>query len=125
MIERDIIGVDNWILSGSLCSWGDPLMAYFTLAVFLHLSPSSRMARLRNREKQLHGARIEPGGDMYTEHVDFMTWAASYDTACAPTRSLDLHEQWIPRLNCAVMRLDSDRPVDALVQEINARWIPA
>ena len=123
MIERDIAGLDGWILSGSICSWGDPLLHHFTLAVFLHLAPSVRMARISRRERDRHGVRIDPGGDMHTQHMEFLTWAESYDTASAPVRSLDLHQRWMKRLNCPIVRLDSDRGVDNLTQEVAARAV--
>ena len=119
-IERDIAGLNTWILSGSLCSWGNPLLGYFTLALFLHASPLVRLNRLKDRERKRHGGRIEPGGDMHAQHTKFMTWAESYDTASAPTRSLDLHEKWMKRLACPVVRLDADRGVDALAGDVLA-----
>jgi adenylate kinase family enzyme len=45
MIERDTAGHEAWVLSGSVCSWGGPLVGHFALAVFLRLAPSIRMAR--------------------------------------------------------------------------------
>jgi adenylate kinase family enzyme len=120
-IERDVAGLAGWVLSGSLCSWGDPLIPRFTLAVFLHLDPEVRMARLAERERCRYGPRILPGGDMHGSHEDFMDWARSYDHARAPIRSLDLHERWMPRLPCPVLRLAAGRSVDALCEEVLAR----
>ena len=117
-IERDIEGHVEWVLSGSLCSWGDPLMERFTLAVFLHLDPEVRMARLVERERVRYGPRILPGGDMHAAHVAFVDWARSYDHALAPVRSLDLHERWSARLPCPVLRLDARRPVEALCETV-------
>ena len=119
-IELDIAGVDSWVLSGSICSWGNPLIHHFTLAVLLHLPASIRMARLTNRERERHGNRIEPGGDMHTQHLEFMTWAKSYDSPTTTNRSLVVHERWLKGLSCPVIRLDSDRPVSALTQEVLA-----
>jgi adenylate kinase family enzyme len=121
MIERDIQGKDNWVLSGSICSWGDPLLHRFTLAVFLYLDPAVRMARIAERERARYGARILPGGEMHQQHLEFMEWAASYDHGRAPIRSFDLHERWMARLNCPIVRLDSDRPVEELCDEVLER----
>ena len=119
-IERDVEGHADWVLSGSLCSWGDPLMARFTLAVFLHLDPELRMARLVERERARYGPRVLPGGDMHAQHVAFVAWARSYDHALAPVRSLDLHERWSARLPCPLLRLDASRPVEALCEAVVA-----
>ena len=118
MIERDIFDVDNWVLSGSLCSWGQPLLQRFSLAVFLYLPNALRMARILHREQGRFGARIEPDGDMHAKHVKFMDWASSYDEAKAPTRSLDMHEAWMTQLPCPVVRLDSSAQVDDLCDSI-------
>ena len=120
MIQRDVDGVENWVLSGSICSWGDPLLASFSLAIFLRLDPAVRMQRLLEREAKRHGARIKPGGDMHQQHLAFIEWAASYDTARAPIRSLDLHQRWMKRLKCPVLELDSAESVASLCREILA-----
>jgi hypothetical protein len=121
MIERDVAGVEDWVLSGSLCSWGDALLDRFTLAVFLHLAPDVRMARLAERERTRYGERIGPGGDMHEAHLAFMAWARSYDHALAPVRSFDLHERWMPRLRCPVLRLDARGSVEELRDRVVAR----
>ena len=123
MIERDVRDTDDWVLSGSICSWGDPLLHHFTFAVFLYLQPALRMDRLARRERARYGDRIAPDGDMHATHIAFMDWARSYDTATAPVRSLDLHETWMRALACPAMRLDSSRPVAALCDEILARTL--
>ncbi len=117
LIERRIAGHAGWVLSGSLCSWGDPLLHRFTLALFLHRA-AERLARLAVREQQRHGGRIGPGGDMRRQHEEFMAWAASYDTSGSAGRSLTLHEQWLKRLPCPVMRLDSAASVESLVASV-------
>jgi hypothetical protein len=70
------------------------------------------------REVERYGDRIQPGGDMHQKHLDFVSWAESYDTAVAPVRSVDLHEKWMTTLRCPVIRLNADRSVEALVQEV-------
>lgn len=125
MIEREIASHDAWVLSGSLCNWGGPLLHHFTLAVFLSLPHTLRMERLRARERARYGNRITPGGDMHEAHQAFMTWASGYDTGKAPLRSLDLHERWMRQLGCPILRLDSSQPVamlcDAVLEHLSAR----
>lgn len=48
----DIEGVSDWVLSGSICCWGDALLNRFTLAVFLYVQPGERLARLMDRERR-------------------------------------------------------------------------
>ncbi|MEL7451330.1 MAG: AAA family ATPase [Pseudomonadota bacterium] len=118
MILRDVEDVENWVLSGSICSWGDPLLSSFNLAVFLRLAPATRLRRLRAREALRHGKRILPGGDMHQQHLEFMAWAESYDSGKAPIRSLDLHTSWMQRLDCPVLELDSANSTEELCDQI-------
>ena len=106
----------GWVVSGSLCSWGAPLAARFTQAVFLYVHPSVRLPRLAAREQQEFGARVAPGGDMYATHLEFMAWAARYDTADDSMRSLTMHEAWLATLPCPVLRLNSQHPPAALTE---------
>jgi len=120
MIERDIRDRQGWVLSGSICGWGDPLLDRFTLAIFLRLDPSIRMERILLRERMRYGTRIDPGGSMHDAVRDFMAWAASYDTAVAPIRSLDLHENWMKRLTCPVLKLNSQAAIESLIEDVIA-----
>ncbi|MFK7888745.1 MAG: AAA family ATPase [Gammaproteobacteria bacterium] len=114
ILER-LHGVERCVLSGSLCSWGDRLLPLFEVAILVRLAPSVRMARLRARERVRNGARIDPGGDLHREHVEFMEWATKYDEGKAPLRTLHLHRQWMTRLDCATFDMDSSRPTSELV----------
>jgi hypothetical protein len=76
------------------------------------------MKRIKNREIDRYSDRIQPDGDMHQKHLEFMSWAESYDTAKAPIRSLDLHEKWMTTLPCPILRQDSGRKVENLVEEV-------
>ena len=54
----------SWVLSGSLCGWGDVAIPLFELVVFLWIPQNIRMKRLRQREHERYGGRMLPGGDM-------------------------------------------------------------
>src|SRR3989442_2601089 len=70
----------SWVLSGSLCGWGDALIPEFDLVVFLVVSTEIRLARLRAREVERYGREaIAPGGELREAHVEFLDWAARYD----------------------------------------------
>ena len=114
-IKAALAGANSWVLSGSLVSWGEPLVRDCTHAVFLTLDPAVRMARLLEREKARHGKRIEPGGAMHNDHVAFMAWARAYDTASGGQRCLRVHQDWLRKLPCAVLTLDSSSPTENLV----------
>ena len=96
----------GWVLSGALDGWGDPLVPRIGHDIFVRVPHAVRMARLQAREVARFGARIAPGGDMHAGSQEFLTWAASYETAGMDQRSLVRHEAWLAALPCPVLRLD-------------------
>lgn len=119
LLQERVAGLENWVLSGSLCGWGDPITPAFTHAIFVRLNPDIRIRRLRTREFHRYGEQIFEGGERYIATQTFLAWAAGYDEGDHGTRSLRRHETWIKTLNCPVMRVDSTgRSVEALVEQV-------
>ncbi len=111
-LEADLDAGPDWVLSGSLCGWGDTLVARFDLVVFLFVPTSVRLVRLRDREELEFGAEaLAPGGRMHANHVAFLEWAAGYDDGDLDTRSLARHTAWLAELPCPVLRLDGQMAV--------------
>lgn len=111
----------DWVLTGSLMGWGDPLLAQFDLVVFLRLDPADRLERLRQREVKRYGeAAIAPGGDHHRAFSSFMDWAAGYDDPAFAGRSLAGHLAWLDTVPCPAMTLDSSAPVATLVRDVAA-----
>ena len=99
----------RWVLSGSLCGWGDPLIPEFEVVVFLLVPTPVRLARLRAREIERYGRQaIAPGGALHEAHVEFLEWAGRYDTGDPEMRSRAMHEAWLAALPCSVVRLEGD-----------------
>lgn len=109
----------SWVLSGSLCGWGDIFIPRFELVVFLWLAPDIRMARLRAREQARYGASVTPGGPRHAASEAFLTWAAGYDERLdVPERCLKLHEQWLAALPCPVVRIHDAGDADSHVARV-------
>ena len=102
----------DWVLSGSLDDWGDSMVKFFDLVVFLRVPTKIRLARLREREAR-RGWR-----DQETE--EFIEWASHYDDGTREGRSLPRHLAWLETLSCPVLRLDGTLPVAQLVETIVA-----
>ena len=115
-----LLAESAWVLSGSLCGWGDVFIPLFDRVVFLALPRDARMARLRRREQARYGDKIAPGGVMHEASVAFRAWAARYDTAGLEQRSLRTHEEWMSRLPCPVLRLDGMLPSEEQVAQVTA-----
>ncbi|OPX45154.1 cytidylate kinase [Ruminiclostridium hungatei] len=119
LLEKDLKGVDSWILSGSNCGWGDFLISSYDLVVFLYVPPEIRIKRLIQREIERYSIeRISHGGDLYESHKAFIEWAAAYDTAGLEMRSLALHNEWLKRLNCGVIRLEGTQSVEERIRAV-------
>jgi adenylate kinase family enzyme len=111
----------EWVLTGSLQGWGDPLISYFDLVVFLHTPKEVRLKRLRDRETARFGAEaIAPGGWRHDETERFIAWASQYDDGEQASRTLEKHQAWLVTLPCRVLRLDGSGPLPELVSQIIA-----
>jgi adenylate kinase family enzyme len=111
----------RWVLSGSLCGWGDVFIPRFELVVFMYIPPEIRMARLAQREADRYGAAaIASGGADRAKYETFMTWAAAYDTGDV-SRTLAIHERWLTTLPCPVLRLTTAAPLADHLNQLLAR----
>jgi adenylate kinase family enzyme len=120
-LRSALAGLASWVVSGSLCGWGDPLIPEFELVVFLVVPTDVRLARLRAREVQRYGREaIAPGGKLHKTHVEFLDWASRYDGGGLEMRSRALHEAWLATLPGAVLRLEGDRPVAEQLARVEA-----
>jgi adenylate kinase family enzyme len=77
LLAPDLEGA-AWVLSGSLCGWGDVYIPRFDLVVFCAVPPDVRLERLKARERERYGAgSIAPGGRLRDRHEAFIAWATS------------------------------------------------
>ena len=122
LLRSELAGSASWVLSGSLCGWGDPLIPEFELAVFLVVPAEVRLARLRAREAARYGHEATaPGGALHGASVEFLDWAGRYDTGDVEMRSRALHEAWIKALPGPVLRLEGDRAVAEQLARVEGR----
>ena len=109
----------DWILSGGLSGWGDELIPYFDLVIFMRTPQALRIQRLRAREAAHFGAEaVAPGGWRHGETESFIEWASHYEDGTREGRNLARHEAWVAALPCAVLHLDGARPLADLVTEV-------
>jgi adenylate kinase family enzyme len=109
----------DWLLSGSLDGWGDPIVPLLDSVVFLYVPTAIRLQRLRAREARRFGAdAVAAGGSMHQKAEEFIEWASHYDDGTREGRNLARHEAWLAKLPCRVLRLDGTRPLEDLVKEV-------
>ncbi len=99
---------DGSVISGSVCGWGTELEDSFDLVVFLSLPTALRLQRIEARETALFGS-ADPA---------FLAWAAQYEEGKLPGRSRARHEAWLARLQCRILRFESDQDVEHHVDRI-------
>lgn len=112
---------NGWIVSGSMDSWGEPILKLVQVVIFLYVPSEVRIRRLRWREAKRYGNRILFGGDMHEQHNKFLEWASQYDEGVLEGRSKQRHQDWLLSLNCPVIRFDGDFVLDYLVDEALSR----
>ena len=119
LLKTDLEKYPEWVLSGSLCGWGDFAIPMFTFAVFLWIPEDLRLSRLREREVTRFGQEaLAPGGWFHENHTAFMEWAAQYDSAGTDMRSMALHEEWIKTLSCRLIRFEQPLSADVMTAQI-------
>lgn len=119
LIRNEIIEHRRWILSGSLCGWGDPLIPHFDLVIFLRIPKALRISRLLEREKERYGDNIEKGGSWHEKHLEFMEWASKYDDGDESVRSFLLHNNWLNELDCEILRIEQVLELDEKVELVS------
>lgn len=118
MMKSDIRKADHLVIAGSLVDWGDELIPLFSLAVRVETDTAVRIDRLKLREKKAFGNRIEKGGDMYQNHLEFLEWAAAYNMGGIEMRSRAQHDEWEKLLQCPIVLIDGAKDLDESFCEI-------
>lgn len=122
LMKKDIEAAENVVISGSLTDWGDELIPLFTLAIRLVVDVDIRIERLRKREREQFGSRIDEGGDMYQNHREFIEWARAYDTGSVEMRSKAKHDEWQKLLACEVLVLDGSDDLNDNFAKIKEKY---
>ena len=112
LLLADLDNHDQWVLSGSICDWGDQVIPYFDLAVYLWVPTDVRLKRLRLRESAKIGDLVAKGGVRETFLEDFLDWASRYDVGDENMRSNKMHCAWMNTLPCKVVRIVGERELD-------------
>lgn len=110
---------EAWVLSGSMIGWGDSIIEHCNAVIFLSLEPEERLRRLEVREiSRRTGGKFDEAA-----WEQFLDWARGYDDPLFPGRNRARHEAWLDNLDKPVLRLDSARPPEQLVDSV-MDWDP-
>lgn len=118
MLMTDLVQHNNWIVGGSMVSWGAYWQIAFDLVVFLYVPPQIRLKRLEKREHERYGDIIFTDPVRNQKYQEFMSWAKSYEDIDSNRRSLRVHEEWLETLICPVIEIRGDTTVEDRVQKV-------
>jgi adenylate kinase family enzyme len=113
----------SWVLSGSLVSWGQPIVPRFDLVVYLRVPTEIRLRRLREREEDRYAMDPDrPLEEFERDRDGFLAWAAGYDTGGLDMRSSARHAAWLAQLACPVARFEGELDVEDCMRAVLARF---
>ena len=118
MILHDIAQQPDWILSGSMVSWGSEWLNIFDLVVFLYIPHHIRMQRLHNRELERYGNAIFTDPERAANYQAFINWATGYDDNTTKGRTLQVHENWLSQVSSPVLEIHGDTTVQERIDLI-------
>jgi len=119
LIHAEFARFESWILSGSISAW-DIHDVEFTHGVLIDIGSEVRLNRLKIRERERFGLRINAGGDMYEAHREFMNWAASYESGELDGRSLPREKAFMAQHCSHFLSIDKQHTLDHLEKVILA-----
>jgi adenylate kinase family enzyme len=118
LVESTILSSPRWVISGSLCGWGDEIIHRLDCVIFLDVPVNVRLERIKHRENQ-----VVPMGNL-NEHENedrfnnFYQRASLYDSDSKGLRTRVLHEEWLAGVNCNIIRLSGTTSVEEAVSMI-------
>ncbi len=116
LLQEKLDPAGAWVLSGSLCGWGDALLPMFTEVWYCWQPVNVRAERILQRESARYGVeRISEGGDLHVVYEKFQQWAAGYDTSTG-MRGKAAEMEWLERLNCPVRHIEEKTSLDETVE---------
>jgi adenylate kinase family enzyme len=126
LLRRDLRLSPRHVFAGSLSHWSDELAPMLTACILLTCSTPLRIERIRARELQRFGRRIEGGGEMYLRHLEFIAWAFEYDTRSPKhDRAFATDRLWVESLQCPVLVVETSEVSGKDVEVTTVKFLAA
>ena len=117
LLEEIVLSKSDWILGGSVLKWGDKILEDSSIVlIYLYIEPKIRIKRLKKREIERFGDRINFGNDMYENHKLFIDWARRYETGDLNMRSMKSEVEWIGRAKGKVIKIDKELSIKDIIE---------
>ena len=117
LLETALSQHNAWIISGSISTWNMDSIAP-THGVLLNIPRQVRLQRLATRQQTQFGVRIEPGGDMHSEHKEFMAWATDYEIRTGRSRCLATDRDFLVTRCRYFLSIDQTAELDDVVDQV-------
>lgn len=117
LLKKDLQANSSFILSGSFCGWGDMIIPKLDYVFFLEAPTEVRIHRIKQRESQRFGSRIEPGGIQHKTFESFLKWSAGYEIG-GVSRTRKLHEDWLIQNSLVYKKISTDQSQVNIMKEI-------
>ena len=122
LLAPDLEKNPAWVLTGSLCGWGDVFIPLFDFVIFLQAPEEIRLERIQKREIERYGEeRISAGGDLFGVYTKFLQWSAEYETRQEGLRSFQAEKNWLKMLQCPYFEWVATLPEGSVLQEITQK----
>lgn len=112
-LVADTAKEEPFVLAAVKADFDPEVKDRFACAVLLSAPGEVRVRRLRERSFGRFGERMRPGGDLHEAEERFFRTAA----ALSPEEVT----QWANTLSCPIIRIDSDRPAEKILEDIIQR----
>lgn len=123
LLDADLAATDRWVLSGSLCGWGEVFVPQFELIIWCNAPTEIRLERIKARETARYGPeRLDPGGDLHGVFVKFLDWAAAYEEPSGRVRTRDFELEWIEKWHQGpVLKIEEVLDNEVVIEKILAK----
>lgn len=113
----------QWILSGSIALWDTEITELLHGVIYLQMIRTKRLQRLKEREIQKHGEKIADSSTKeFKSFNQYMYWASQFDQGGLERESKILHENWLSKRECPVLRLDASLPLEQSLSTVLEEW---
>jgi adenylate kinase family enzyme len=114
LLLADIQKPPFFVVSAVTPDLGNGIIALLELAVLISVPTETRVERVKQRSIEKFGERVQMGGDMAEQEMQFLNFIA--------TRSVSKIEQWTQRLSCPVIQADGTKPILENVKQIAEQY---
>lgn len=118
LLLREINRSNKWVMSGSHYRWGDIVIDYLDLVIYIWIPTNTRIKRIEKRDREKYGDRILMNRDMFDGYSRYIENASNYDSGGFNMNSKLQHEVWLRQLQCPILLFKKELTVGEYVEII-------